>query len=158
MDPGALLKGRTRETAIRRDARGHWFNGDDAITHPRLIEALDSWIDRAEDGRYCLKNDINWAYFELEGSPYTVRRVRSDGADLQLLLSGGLREPLRPVTLCIDDEGHLHCQVRGNLDARFSSQAQFDLGNHLVSDDPVIFEIGGERFEPSKCAEARKRP
>ncbi len=145
MDPGALLKGRTRETAIRRDAKGRWFNGDDPITHRRLVEALDSWIERAEDGRFCLKNDINWAYFRLEGSPYTVRRVRPEEPFPTLILSGGHEEALRPSTLWLD-QGHLYCRVRGDLEARFSSQAQFKLGEYLVADEPATFVFSGERL------------
>lgn len=148
MDPNAWLKGRTRETSIRRDARGRWFNGDEAITHPRLVEALDSWIERAEDGRFCLKNDINWAYIALEGSPFRVRRVVSAEPAPLLLLSGGLRESLRPETLRLDSEGRLHCRVRGDLDAAFLPQAQFDIGQYLVSSDPVTFEIAGLRVRP----------
>lgn len=147
MDPATLLKGRTRETAIRRDARGRWFNGQEPITHPKLVEALSGWIERAEDGRFCLKNDINWAYFELEGSPYVVRRVVVEQPLPTLVLSGGLREPLHPESLRIDSEGQLHCVVRGDLDAAFSSQAQFDLGTYLVCDEPVTFAFGENRIE-----------
>ena len=145
MDPGALLKGRSRETAIRRDARGRWFNGAAPITHPKLVESLSGWIERTDDGRFCLKNDINWAYFTLEGSPYFVRRVVADQPIPSLRLSGGHREILRVEILRMDERGQLHCEVRGDLDALFSSLAQFDLGVYLVSDEPVAFEFGGKR-------------
>ena len=36
MEPSQFLKGRTRETKIRRDAAGRWFNDGDPIDHPQF--------------------------------------------------------------------------------------------------------------------------
>ena len=95
MDPAQFLQGRTRETEIRRDARGRWFNGTDRITHPNLVQSFDGWIDRAEDGRFCLSNAINWAYVEIEGPPYAVKDVDASSEGVVLHLSGGrARGPL----------------------------------------------------------------
>ena len=94
MDPAQFLQGRTRETKIRRDARGHWFDGQDRISHPNLTRSFDSWVDRAEDGRFCLSNSINWAYVEIEGPAYFVKDVEVSDRGIVLLLSGDRREPL----------------------------------------------------------------
>ena len=56
MDPAQFLQGRTRETEIRRDARGRWFNGEDRIDHTpkdervriRMGEAFDVVGDRRQ--------------------------------------------------------------------------------------------------------------
>lgn len=138
MDPSSMIAGRTRETKIRRDARGRWFDGSDPIEHPLLTQAFDAWIDRADDGRYCLRNDINWAYVTIEGAPVFVRSLELErgpaGARAWLQLSDGRREPLDPSTLREDREGALHCQVRGGaLAARFDAHAAMQL-------EPVIHE------------------
>ncbi|UJR78566.1 hypothetical protein [Sandaracinus amylolyticus] len=146
MDPNALLAGRTRETKIRRDARGRWFDGADPIDHVLLTQAFDAWIDRADDGRYCLKNDINWAYVTIEGAPIFVRTIEREGDVVWLQLSDGRREPLDPSTLREDREGALHAQVRGGtLAARFDVHAAMQLEPLIAEDERGAHLVIAER-------------
>lgn len=150
MDPAAMLQGRTRETKIRRDAQGRWFDGDVPITHVLLTQAFDAWIERAEDGRYCLKNDINWAYVAIEGAPVLVRSVELDGDRASLRLSDGRSELLDATTLRESEDGALHCQVRGGqLAARFESHAALQL-SPLVGEDErgTYLTLDGARVRP----------
>lgn len=144
-DPAALL-GRSRETAIRRDAQGRWWNGPDRVTHPLVVKSFDGWIEKAGDGRYCLKNDINWAYVAIEGPPYFVRSVELARPSIDaavLVLSGELRAPLDPATLVENDDGSLSCAVRGGLEARFSSHAMMQL-EPLVAETPQGLALRGD--------------
>lgn len=146
----SFLQGKTRETAIRRDARGKWWNGPDAITHPLLTQAFDSWIDVAEDGRFILKNDINWAYIRVEGAPIFVRSLEADEDSVQLRLSDGRSEALIPATLRQNDEGELFCQVRGGkLAARLDPHAAMQLESRVDEDDEGPYlELQGQRVRP----------
>ncbi len=145
MDPAQMLKGRTRETAIRRDAAGRWWNGEDRIDHPNLVRAFDAWIDVAEDGRYCLKNDINWAYVAIEGAPLFVRSVGIGDGVVTLRLSDGSEEPLDPATLRQDRDGVLYCDARrGRLAARFDREAMQGLEALLDEDAVGVFLRIGE--------------
>jgi uncharacterized protein len=150
MDPSKVMAGLTRETRIRRDARGRWFNGDDPIDHPLVVRAFDGWIERAEDGRLCLANDINWAYIEVEGPPYVVRGVSGGGEGVELWLSGDLREPLDPATLREGPDGGLYCDVRGGrLAARFDRYAATDLVDRVGGEDEQGPYLDlGERIRP----------
>ena len=140
-----LRRGFTRETEIRRDAAGRWFLGGEPITHPRLVRSFEGWIDRAEDGRYCLSNEINWAYVELTGPPYFVKSVHFVEQTCLLRLSGDREEPLNPQTLRMSDEGHLWCDVRqGRVPARFDSHAATQLAAHLEEKDERLFFQGRE--------------
>ncbi len=146
MDPAQFLQGRTRETNIRRDAGGRWFNGDDPITHPQLVRSFDGWIDRAEDGRFCLSNSINWAYVEIEGAPYFVKDVDPSEGGIDLLLSGDVREPLDPDSLRQDPEGSLWCVVRdGRCPARFESHAMAKMSDWIEEDDQGVYVLVGNR-------------
>lgn len=157
-DPNELLpSGRSRETRIRRDVRGHWWNGDDEITHVLLTRAFDSWIERTDDGRYCLKNDINWAYVTIEGAPIDVRACRLEGAgehvaSVTLVLSDGREEPLVPTTLREGPDGALYCDVRGGtMPARFDAHAAVQLSDTLVdTPDGAAVAIGASRFVPPR--------
>ncbi len=155
VDPGSFLAGRTRETQIRRDARGRWWNGDDPITHVLLTRAFDSWIARAEDGRLCLSNDINWAYVTIEGAPVFVRSAEIEGDAVMLSLSDGRREPLDPATLREGDDGALYCQVRGGtLAALLESHAAVAL-DPLVAEDGegVYLALGSRRVRPPRVVD-----
>ena len=155
MDPAQFLQGRTRETDIRRDARGRWFNGRDRIEHPKLTRSFDAWIDRADDGRFCLSNSINWAYVEIEGPPYFVKDVEASDDGFRLLLSGDVIEPLDPATLRQGPEGALWCTVRdGRCPARFDNHAMSKLSDAVGEDDESVYvRIGGEKVRPPEIVD-----
>lgn len=156
-DTGLPFPGATRETNIRRDATGRWFDGDDPLDHPGLTRSFDRWIDRAEDGRYCLRNDLNWAYVTIEGPPVFVRGARPDASGgLRLSLSDGRSEALDPATLRQGPDGALYCDVRdGRLPARFDRAAMQALEDLLVEtgEDTVAIRLGpGRTVTPPRVA------
>jgi hypothetical protein len=155
MDPAQFLQGRSRETEIRRDARGRWFHGHDPISHPNLTRSFDSWVDRAEDGRFCLSNSINWAYVEIEGPAYFVKDVEPAPEGIELILSGGLREQLDPASLRQGPEGALWCAVRqGRCPARFDNHAVSKMSDHIGEDeDGVYVRIGGQKVHPPEMGD-----
>ncbi len=151
MDPMAMLpQGRSRETKLRRDALGRWFDGETQITHVLLTQAFDAWVDRAEDGRFCLKNDVNWAYVEIEGPPVFVRSSTIRGATVTLHLSDRREEVLDVTTLREGRDGALYCQVReGRLPARFDAHAALQLSPLLGEDEEGTYlELGQVRIRP----------
>ena len=150
MDPAQFLQGRTRETDIRRDARGRWFNGEDRITHPNLTRSFDAWVDRADDGRFCLSNSINWAYVEIEGPAYFVKDVEASAYGVGLRLSGDLTERLDPTSLCQGPEGALWCAVReGRCPARFDNHAVSKMSEQIGEDENGVYVlVGAEKVRP----------
>jgi hypothetical protein len=155
MDPAQFLQGRTRETNIRRDARGRWFNGEDRIAHPNLVRSFDSWIDRADDGRFCLSNSINWAYVDIEGPAYFVKDVELSDAGVELRLSGDASEPLDPSSLRQGPDGALWCTVRdGRCPARFDNHAVSKMSDWISEDeDGVYVSIAGTKVRPPEIAD-----
>lgn len=150
MDPNALLQGRTRETTIARDEQGRWFHDGEPLEHVNLVRSFEGWIERADDGRFCLKNDINWAYFRLDGPPYFVRATEVEGDTLRLSLSGGTEETLNPATLRQGPDGALYCDVHaGALTARFDRHAMARL-EPLVNEDAqgVYIAVGDRKLRP----------
>jgi hypothetical protein len=152
MDPASFLGGRSRETTIRRDALGRWFHDEQPLDHPNLTRAFDRWVDVAEDGRYCLKNDINWAYITLEGPPLFVRSLRTEQPDGVLVrLSDDREELLDTSSLRQAADGALYCDVRaGQLVARFDRHAMQQLESLLGEDaEGVYLALGnGARVRP----------
>jgi len=120
-----------------------------------LVRSFDSWIDREEDGRFCLSNDINWAYIALEGPAYFVESVRVHDAGVTLCLSGDRVEELVPATLRQDGEGALWCDVReGRCPARFENHASSALAALLDEDEAgVLLRLGGGVHRPPLVAD-----
>jgi uncharacterized protein len=159
MEPTTIPFGLSRETTIRRDANGKWFVDGDPIDNPKLARAFDCWIERAEDGRYCLKNDVNWAYFTLEGPPFFVRSVRIQGERAELLLSNDRREALDPRTLREGPDGALYCDVQGGEPARFDKSAAVQLGALLEEDsEGPFFSVGNARVRPPQVQDPLHSP
>jgi len=145
-----LKRGYTRETSIRRDPAGRWFDGDERITHENLIRSFEGWIDRAPDGRFCLQNDIHWVYATIEGAPYFVRSLAIEGDTVRLRLSGDRTEVLDPSTLRIGPDESLWCDVRdGRVPARFDNHATTQLAPLLVEgDEGMALTLGDDTIVP----------
>ncbi len=142
--------GLSRETTIRRSADGKWSHDGDPLDNEKLSRAFDRWVERAEDGRWCLKNDINWAYFTLEGAPYFVRWVKLEGEKASLRLSNDREVELDFRTLREGPDGVLYCTALGEA-ARFESHAAVRLGELLQEDERgLYFPIAGERIRPPR--------
>ena len=147
-----LKRGYTRETSIRRDPAGRWFDGEERIAHDNLVRSFERWIDRAPDGRFCLKNDIHWVYATIEGAPYFVRSVTIEGDQVRLHLSGDRVEILDPHTLRTAPDDSLWCDVlEGRVPARFENHATTQLAPLLVEQGlAMALVIGGETIEPPR--------
>lgn len=136
--------GLSRETEIVRTADGRWFHEGQPIDNPKLARAFDRWVTRAEDGRWCLKNEINWAYFKLEGAPYFVRSVRKAESGPTVLLSNDAEVPLVARSLREGPDGVLYCDAYPGAAARFDSHAAVQLGELLEEDAQGPFLREGE--------------
>ncbi len=155
MDPAQFLEGRSRETTIRRDALGRWFHDGEPLEHEGLTRAFDRWVELADDGRYCLKNDINWAYITLEGPPYFVRSLQIEpNGEVLLALSNDTQERLRPETLRAGADGALYCDVGTGLTARFDRHAAAQLEPLLGEDELGIYvNVAGQHARPRVVAD-----
>jgi hypothetical protein len=154
MEPQQIPFGLSRETTIRRTADGRWFQDEVPFDNEKLERAFDRWIERAEDGRFCLKNDINWAYFTLEGAPYFVRSVRVVDGQALVRLSNDRELPLDLLSLREGPDSALYCDVGEGLTARFDKHAAVQLGELLHEDDQgPYFERGSERIRPPRVAD-----
>jgi hypothetical protein len=150
----SVLKGGepSRETRIRRDRHGRWFDGDVPIEKASIIRAFDRWIDVAPDGRHCLRNSVNWAYVSIEGPPLFVVDVELRPDRIDLILSDERTEALDPSTLEIDRDGFLFARARsGTMLAQFTSRASFRLEPILGEDAAGLYLVlGGEKIRPQQ--------
>lgn len=148
-------RGFTRETTIRRDARGKWYQDGVALAHDGLSRSFDAWIERAPDGRFCLDNAINWAFVEIEGPPYSVRSASIADDRVTLQLSGDGVEELDPTTLRLGEDDALWCDVRGGrVPARFDNHAALALSEAFeLEGDEARLVLGASRFAIPRVAD-----
>ena len=130
-------EGRSRESTIRLDGEGRFFHDDALVEHPKLRDALHTWIARhPDDKRYILTNGYDWTYFIVEDVPYFVRSIRAEDGDAILVLSDATEESLDPSTVRANERGELYLKVKatakdGPFDAKMTRFAQGQLGPFL---------------------------
>ena len=143
-------EGRSRESKIRLDSEGRFFDHDAPIEHPKLAAALHTWIGRhPDDGRYILTNGYDWTYFTVDDVPFFVRSIKAEregcggepeACDAILVLSDGTEEPLEPSTVRVGPRGDLYLEVKhetkdGPFDAKMTRFAQTQLGPFLTEEE-----------------------
>lgn len=154
----SLPLGYSRETAIRRDALGRWFENEVAITHPKLVRALNRWLEVDEEGRFRLRNAIHWVYAQVEGPLCFVQRVALEGDRLRLELSNESRVDLPPEALFLSAEGRIACRLPSGASAWFSREAASQLGEWLEEDASGAVGLGlAGKFYPLGSGEAEGR-
>ena len=169
MSPSPAVPGHSRETTLRRDEEGRWFHDGVRVTNEKVALAFDRWIDVLEDGRFILKNDVNWAFVEIEGAPVIVRSAHPTADGVTLWLSDGRSEFLDLATVRQGPDGRLYCTVRGGrLTARFSRRAVLSLEPILAEDERgICLRVGGtsvavstveDPLSPSRANRGRARP
>ena len=141
-------EGRSRESTLRLDREGRFWHDGERVEHPRLVDALHSWIRRhPDDHRYILTNGYDWTYFTVDDAPFQVRSVLHDQGSLRLRLSGG--HEVAPLALSVAEDGSLyaHVEIDGETyEARFSRHAQAQLDPALEERDGVLGVRVGTRF------------
>ena len=147
-------EGRSRESTIRLDAEGRFFHEGESVAHPKLAEAMHTWIRRhPDDGRFILTNGYDWTYFTVEDAPFFVRAVRAEGDRAVLVLSDGTEEPWDPRTSHVGNGGALYARVnlpekRGPFEAKFTRHAQASLAPWLIDaggpEGGIAARIGGQ--------------
>lgn len=139
----------TREdSGLRLDRQLHWWHDDVLIEHPRIIEVFNCGLQVEEDGRYVLRVGNDWASVQVEDAAYEVRTVDvSEGDRVSVRLSDRTAELLDASSLGEDAEGVLTCRVKaGRAKARFSRDAQFQLGELLEEEQGrLVLAVGGRR-------------
>ena len=126
---------------LRLDGDGKFFDDGGYVEHPKLQQALHTWIGRhPDDGRYILTNGYDWTYFAVDDVPFFVRAIREENGDAILVLSDETEEPLDPKTVTTGSRGDLYLEIQhpsadkakaGPFRAKLTRHAQTQLGPFL---------------------------
>jgi uncharacterized protein len=146
-DPPRPGRWHTREdSGLRLDAEGRWWHDDEPIEHPRILEAFNKGLVPTDDARFKLVFGRDWCFVHVEDAAYAVLHLVENSGALALALSNGSQEHLDPTTLKVGPHGVVFCQVmNGRAKARFSRDAQFELGSRLEARGSELFLRLGAR-------------
>lgn len=136
----------TREdSGLRLDRQLRWWHDDELIEHPKIIEAFNTGLAPAEDGRFRLSFGKDWCYVQVEDAAYGVTALDLAGEQVWLRLSDRTTDQLNPSTLALGPDGVLTCRVKaGRAKARFSRDAQFALGSLLEEENgELVLKLAG---------------
>lgn len=146
--------GRSRESRIRLDGEGRFWDGDERIEHPGMQRAFAKWIARhPDDGRYILTNGYDWTYFTVEDAPFFVLGVQAREEALLLSLSDGSEEALKG-PLWQGPREALYLRIKGaQFIARFTPSAQSALWPYVREEhDGWVLRIGSHSVPIGDCA------
>jgi hypothetical protein len=138
-----------REYRYQVDAEGRILHDGTEVLDPLTLRFFLRAMTHTPEGRWLVvcQGERNW--FEPDGTPFVVQRVRpvlGEGGleGLELVLAGDHREPLDPATL-ESKGGRLYCRVRrGAFPARFGRIALQQLGAYLRDEGGrVVLALGG---------------
>ena len=141
----------TREdSGIRLDRELGWWHDGEPIEHPRIIEAFNRGVRVRDDGRVTLELGDDWCFIEVEDCAFAVTAVDvSEGSRLSVRLSDRTAEWLDQDTLALDGDA-LTVMVKGRrARARFSRDAQAQLGDFLEAREGRLVLRVGERVWPT---------
>ena len=138
------------ESGIRLDRELRWWHDDERIEHPRIIETFNTSLVPADDGRFQLQVGQDWCFITVEDAAYEVRAVDVNArGSLSLRLSDRTADELDAASLAVDTGSVLTCRVKqGRAKARFSRDAQFQLGSFLVrsASGEAVLKVGEQEF------------
>jgi len=132
--PEVVLEALRSASGLSIDEEGSFRVHGERITHARTLETLWASLEQRSDGHYQVHVGRESALVAIADAPFAVRGLVPGPYGLDLLLSDGSREPLRPASLRLGRDGVLRCTVKGGHAARFSRSAQVALGLRLEED------------------------
>jgi uncharacterized protein len=144
--PPAKLWHTRERSGISLDREQRWWHDGEPVEHPRIIEAFNKGLKVQDDGRYKLEFGDDWCFVEVQGAAYRVLVLdEAEGDRLSIRLSDRTAEWLDVGSLVLDADGVLTAAVKGGrARARFSREAQFALGERVVSEGgAALVRIGG---------------
>ena len=159
-----------RTSGIRIDRKGRWWHQNTIFEHRRIIETLNkglAWLpadtnqhlynDEDDSSSGAFKNWLGeatlhigkqWCYINCELTPFLVLKLKENpiSSDLIAILNTGENIPLGTLSLF---EDVLYTRLRSDCLARFSVQAQAQLGTWLEEDESgVLFLTYQEKSWP----------
>lgn len=156
----------SRESQIRVDRDGHIWHQGERVLHPGLARTLARWIDIDENGRYVMRNALDWCFITVDHTPLVVRNVvlETDPAmRIEVELSDDSTEALDLSTVQVDPDGVVYAHVRNaKLLARFDRQPSFKFLEHVEADAKgiMVFQLGSKtaRIAPLERGETLVPP
>ncbi|MEJ5301121.1 MAG: hypothetical protein WHS38_09060 [Thermodesulforhabdaceae bacterium] len=123
------------------DDKGDWFCEGNPVLDRDLLKILSISLFEKE-GRYYIRCEGEVHPVEVKDAPLWIKYIHISKNDkgeveaIEIELTDGRREHLRPETLWLEADSSLYClATRKNLKARFGKIAYYEIANHISYDE-----------------------
>jgi len=137
------------------DKNGDWFCEGNPVLDRDLLKILSASLFERE-GRYYIRCEGEIHPVDVEDAPLWIKYVyiskNAEGGieSIDIELTDGRKEPLKPETLWLEAESSLYClATRKNLKARFGKIAYYEIANNISWDESAecyYITIKGQNF------------
>ena len=143
-----------RAIGLRLDRAGTFWHEGTAVTHPRLRQALLSWLDVRDDGRNIVRlDDKRYAYVEIEDAHLRAKSAHWDGDRCIVLWDDDQEEELDYSSLCQAEDHAFYAKVRGKLEGRIGGPAYYQIVDHVVEEaGGFVLAATGKRWPIKNAA------
>ena len=126
----------TREASgLRLDRELRFWHDGERVEHAGISKAFLRGVTLSDDGRPMLRIGADWCFIAVDEAAFGVDSIAFKDGEPWLTLSDGAVELLDAESLRLGQDGEFLALVKGGRAlARFSRQAQVDLGLHLEAD------------------------
>jgi hypothetical protein len=147
------------------DKNGDWFCEGNPVLDRELLKILSASLFERE-GRYYIRCEGEVHPVDVEDAPlwikyvYISKNAEGEIEAIDIELTDGRKETLRPETLWLEAESSLYClATRKNLKARFGKIAYYEIANHISWDESAqcyYITIKGQAFPISNKEKTSK--
>ena len=115
------------------DKRGNWFQDGLKITHRWTYLENNKNLDVDDEGNLYVDEGTGRVYVEAEDTPFIVKMVNFKNGIFYAVLNDETVEEMHPENIKIGKENVPYTRVKeSKFNARFSSQAYYELAKHAV--------------------------
>lgn len=122
-----------RQIGLTLDRGGTFWQDKEAVTHPRLRQALLRWLDVRDDGKDIVRlDDKRYAYVTVEDAHLRAKSAHWDGDRCFVLWDDDLDEELDYASLRLGDDNALYTKAHGRLRGRIAGPAHHAVTERIV--------------------------
>lgn len=149
-------KSSIQDQDIKIDKEGIWYFRGAEMFRRDFVNLFYQHINKDSDGRYFIEYGEEISYLDVEDTAFVIKSVhiscseKSDDESVEMLLSDGTVETLKPETLYIGRDNVLYCLVKNKcFEARFLRPSYYQIAEMIEHDterDSYLISLNDKKY------------